>query len=94
MGQFYSAHVCFCGYSGALMRIFRLSIAEIIALVVLATLLVMAIGYAAKVWLTLSSVQMSTTGWVFLIMGVVITFGVGVGLMALTFYSNRHNYDR
>jgi hypothetical protein len=76
------------------MRIFRLSMPGIVALVALFILLGLAIRYAVHVWLTLSDVQMSTTGWVFLVMGVVVTLLVGVGLMTLTFYSNRHDYDR
>jgi hypothetical protein len=76
------------------MRNSRLSISGILALVVLLVLLGLAIRYAVHVWLTLSDVQMSTTGWVFLVMGAVVTILVGVGLMTLTFYSNRHDYDR
>ena len=30
----------------------------------------------------------------FLGLGVVISIGLGAGLMALVFYSSRHNYDR
>lgn len=73
---------------------FRLSIAGTVAVVVLLVLLGLAIRYAVHVWLTLADVQISTAGWIFLVMGVVITLLVGVGLMTLTFYSNRHDYDR
>jgi hypothetical protein len=37
---------------------------------------------------------MSGWGWTFLILGVVVTTGLGGGLMALVFYSSRHDMDR
>lgn len=76
------------------MRNFRLPVSGIIALVVLFVLLGFAGRYAIYVWTTLGDVHMSTAGWVFLVAGVVVSLLVGVGLMALTFYSNRHDYDR
>jgi hypothetical protein len=72
----------------------RLGPAGWIALGVLAIFLVWAIWYGVHTWNALSDVAMSTTGWVFLVMGVVVTIAVGAGLMALLFYSNRKNYDR
>ena len=39
-------------------------------------------------------VGMSGWGWGFLIAGVVVSVGLGGGLMALVFYSSRHDYDR
>jgi hypothetical protein len=37
---------------------------------------------------------MSGWGWTFLVLGVVVTIGLGGGLMALVFYSSRHDMDR
>jgi hypothetical protein len=37
---------------------------------------------------------MSPAGWLFLILGALITLGLGAGLMALVFYSSRHDYDQ
>jgi hypothetical protein len=37
---------------------------------------------------------MSTLGWTFLVLAVLVTFGLGAGLMALVFYSSRHDLDR
>ena len=42
----------------------------------------------------MSGVQMSGFGWTFLVLGVVVTIGLGAGLMALVFYSARHDMDR
>lgn len=72
----------------------RLGVAGWIAVVVMAGLLIAAVLYAADVWRGLSDVAMSGTGWVFLILGAVLTIAVGGGLMALVFYSARHDYDR
>jgi hypothetical protein len=71
-----------------------LGVAGWVALIVLAIFLVWAIWYGFHTWNALSGVEMSTMGWVFLIMGVVVTIAVGAGLMALLFYSSRKNYDR
>lgn len=50
--------------------------------------------YAAKVWAAMSDVHMSGWGWSFLVLGVIVTIGLGGGLMALVFYSARHDMDR
>ena len=36
---------------------------------------------------------MSGAGWVAMLLGIVVTLGVGIGLMALVFISNRRGYD-
>jgi hypothetical protein len=72
----------------------RLGPAGWVALIVLAIFLAWAIWYGMHTWAALSGVSMSTAGWVFLVMGVVVTIAVGAGLMALLFYSSRKNYDR
>ncbi len=38
--------------------------------------------------------QMSTAGYVAMALGIVVTLGLGTGLMALVFYSNREGHDR
>jgi len=40
------------------------------------------------------SQQMSTAGYVAMALGIVVTLGLGTGLMALVFYSNREGHDR
>jgi hypothetical protein len=72
----------------------RLGVGGWITLAVLAGFLLAAIVYATDAWRDLGDVALSPAGWVFLILGVVITVVVGAGLMALLFYSSRHDYDR
>jgi hypothetical protein len=72
----------------------KLSAAGWVAIVVLLALLAAAIWYAVQVWLSMSGVHMSGFGWTFLVLGVVVTTGLGAGLMALVFYSSRHDMDR
>jgi hypothetical protein len=45
-------------------------------------------------WRALGDVEMSTFGWIALVAGSFVTIAVGAGLMALVFYSSRHNMDR
>ncbi len=65
-----------------------------LAIIVLSALLGWAIWYAAHAWDALAGVEITTAGWVMLVLGVVVTLIVGGGLMALLFYSSRKNYDR
>jgi hypothetical protein len=51
------------------------------------------IGVAVYLWLSLGSVDMGVAGWLSLIGGGLATFGLGAGLMALLFYSNRAGFD-
>jgi hypothetical protein len=72
----------------------RLSPAGWLALAILFALFFGALWYAVKVWTAMSGVHMSGWGWTFLVLGVVVTIALGAGLMALVFYSARHNLDR
>jgi hypothetical protein len=72
----------------------RLSAAGWIALAVLVGFLLVSLWYAVKVWTSMAGVQMSGWGWLFLVLGIVVTIGLGGGLMALVFYSSRHDMDR
>ncbi|HEY0281660.1 MAG TPA: hypothetical protein VGC27_03435 [Rhizomicrobium sp.] len=65
-----------------------------VALIVLAGLLAASVWYAIHAWITLSGVAMSPLGWLFMILGALVTLGLGAGLMALVFYSSRHDFDR
>ena len=71
-----------------------LSAAGWIAILVMVGLLVWAVWYSLQAFAAMRGVHMSTLGWVFLILGVVVTFLVGAGLMGLVFYSSRHDLDR
>jgi len=62
--------------------------------VILAGFFFVSLWYAVKVWTAMSGVHMSGFGWTFLVMGIVVTIGLGAGLMALVFYSSRNNMDQ
>ena len=68
--------------------------AVVVTLVILLGLLGWAIWYGVNAWNAMRGVAMSPLGWFFMAMGVIVTFLVGAGLMALVFYSSRHDYDR
>lgn len=63
------------------------------AILVLLGFLAVAIFYAVHGWNQLGAVGIPPAGWVFLIAGMVVTFLVGGGLMALMFYSSRKGRD-
>jgi hypothetical protein len=71
-----------------------LSLAGGIAIAILVLLLAWAIWYALGAWDAMRAVHLSSLGWVFLVLGALVTFLVGAGLMALVFYSSRHDMDR
>jgi hypothetical protein len=71
-----------------------LSAAGWLALAILLGFFLVALWYAVKVWTAMSGVHMSGWGWTFLILGVVVTTALGAGLMALVFYSSRHDMDQ
>jgi hypothetical protein len=72
----------------------RLSAWGLLAIAIMVGLLVWAGWYAVSSWNAMAGVRMSSAGWIFMVMGVVFTFLVGAGLMALIFYSSRHDMDR
>jgi len=47
----------------------------------------------AGVWTTLGDSGMSAAGWIAMTLGILATLGLGGGLMALVFISNRRGYD-
>jgi len=49
--------------------------------------------FAARAWIAVEGPPMPATGYVAMALGVVFSLVVGVGLMALLFYSSRHGYD-
>ncbi len=63
------------------------------ALVALFGFLVWAIWYAVYAWELLGAVGISRLGWLFLLLGVILTIAVGAGLMGLLFYSSRSGRD-
>ena len=72
----------------------KLSPAGWLTIAILLAFLGASFWYALDVWTAMSGVPMSGWGWGFLVLGVVVTIGLGAGLMALVFYSARHDMDR
>jgi len=67
---------------------------QIAAIVVPLLVILIAAGwFAARAWISVEGPPMPTTGYVAMALGVVFSLIVGVGLMALVFYSSRHGYD-
>jgi len=56
-------------------------------------LLTAAVWFAASAWTSLSGPPMPMAGYVAMVLGVVFSLVIGIGLMALLFYSSRHGYD-
>jgi hypothetical protein len=65
-----------------------------LTIIVLLAFLIAAIVYAVHAWNAMSGVHVSPLGWLFMALGVIVTTLVGGGLMALVFYSSRHDYDQ
>jgi hypothetical protein len=72
----------------------RLGPAGWFAILVLAGFLLWSIWYAVKAWNALGGIEISSTGWIIIAIGILATVGLGAGLMALIFYSSRKNFDR
>jgi quinol-cytochrome oxidoreductase complex cytochrome b subunit len=47
----------------------------------------------AMLWASVGDSEISAAGWVALVIGVLVALGVGIGLMALVFFSSRGGYD-
>jgi hypothetical protein len=71
-----------------------LSKAGWIALIVLLAFLIVSLWFGIAGWRALGDVEMTPFGWFALIAGSFVTVGLGAGLMALVFYSSRHDMDR
>lgn len=62
----------------------------------IAALFAMLLGagwFAARAWIAVEGPPMPATGYVAMALGVVFSLVLGIGLMALLFYSSRHGYD-
>jgi hypothetical protein len=64
-----------------------------LAVGVLAGFLAGAVFYFVRAWGDVSDVSMPPAGWLFLVLGAIVTIAVGAGLMGLLFYSSRHGKD-
>lgn len=60
---------------------------------VLGALLIATVGIACAGWALAPGTVVPASGFVALTFGVLFSLAVGIGLMALVFYSSRHDYD-
>jgi hypothetical protein len=59
-----------------------------------AAVLVAAVVVAvAREWLSIGPSEITPAGWVAMILGILVTLGLGIGLMTLVFVSSRRGYD-
>jgi cobalamin synthase len=56
-------------------------------------LLAGAVWFAIYAWNAIEGPPIPTEGYVAMVLGIVFSLIVGIGLMALVFYSSRHGYD-
>ncbi|HET6522636.1 MAG TPA: hypothetical protein VFG47_22855 [Geminicoccaceae bacterium] len=59
----------------------------------LGVLLAVAIATTVWAWRRVGEAEISGHGYVALVLGAVLAFAVGAGLMALVFFSSRRGYD-
>jgi divalent metal cation (Fe/Co/Zn/Cd) transporter len=64
-----------------------------IALAVAVVVMLGVVTVSAGVWRSIGGSEISLTGWLAMGLGVLFSLGLGIGLMALVFFSNRHGYD-
>ncbi len=62
-------------------------------MVPLFAILAASIWFAARAFTAVEGPPMPPVGYVAMTLGVVFSLAVGIGLMALLFYSSRHGYD-
>ena len=62
--------------------------AAVATIVVVATVVVI-----GSLWIGIGDTQISAGGWLAMIAGILVTLGLGVGLMSLVFISSRRGYD-
>ena len=60
---------------------------------VLGSILVLAVVLGLQRWISLADVELGFHGMLALVLGVTISLALGVGLMALVFYSSRSGHD-
>lgn len=71
------------------MRVMR----KIALILPLLAMLAGSIWFAYFVWITDDGPPMPVTGYVAMALGILFSLLIGIGLMALVFYSHRHGYD-
>ena len=71
----------------------RMSLGAWVILIVLLSLLAVAIFIAYLGWTFGDDASVPSSGYIAMAFGVIVSLGVGFGLMGLVFYSSRKGYD-
>jgi hypothetical protein len=66
---------------------------KLLIIVPLVALLVAAIWFAIDQWIEVQVADIPAWGFAAMGFGVLFSLAIGIGLMALVFYSSRHGYD-
>ena len=66
---------------------------RVLIILCLFALLAVSIWFAGAAWVRFGGDTIPLYGYVAIAGGVLFSFAIGGGLMALVFYSNRHGYD-
>ncbi len=69
------------------------SIFTLIAVGIAAAAVIVLAVVAAEFWSGIGDSEISPAGWVAMGIGIVVTLALGIGLMALVFFSSRRGYD-
>ena len=64
-----------------------------IAVTIAAIVVAAVFAIVADMWAAIGDVDISAGGWVAMVLGVLCTLALGIGLMALVFFSSRRGYD-
>jgi len=64
-----------------------------IAVTIAAGAVLVMVVVIASLWSGLGESEISLAGWLAMALGVILTLGLGIGLMALVFISSRRGYD-
>ena len=64
-----------------------------IAVTIAAGAVLVVVVVIASLWSRLGESEISLSGWLAMALGVILTLGLGIGLMALVFISSRRGYD-
>jgi ABC-type multidrug transport system permease subunit len=66
------------------------AVAAVLVAAVVVAAVVVAIGVA---WASIGPSEITPAGWLAMILGILLTLGLGIGLMTLVFISSRRGYD-